>query len=304
MKKLISLVLVSLMCFSLAVPSFALTCSVNDVLANADNMLGTIIRSEKCMVTNNVFEGRNSGAAEGVITTSYIEDTDGSYTIYQYINGVLTDCHTTIPDSGLVLHKMYNDNGTITESTEVTMSQARTSVPDRVSVRNMGSVSYQHPITGTIYSLDCTIREGIYEQKEYTFNAGAAKTLADWTASLLSLWAFSTNPTNVISKTLDFLSVTGLLSLSINGFYTVLLTRTVTCNYNNQEFYGDATSPSANYPQGCLEGTYAAVVDNGQTKLITEGYTVTHWGSSNFGRMMLYKVFGIDEAPTSWQNAY
>ena len=40
----------------------------------------------------------------------------------------------------------------------------------------------------------------------------------------------------------------------------------------------------------------------GSTKIKTEGYTVRDWGNPSMGRWMMYNVFGIDEAPTSWTN--
>ena len=47
-----------------------------------------------------------------------------------------------------------------------------------------------------------------------------------------------------------------------------------------------------------LTGTYC-YLDIATNKIKTEGYTVRDWGNSSMGRQMMYKVFGIDEAPTS-----
>ena len=63
-----------------------------------------------------------------------------------------------------------------------------------------------------------------------------------------------------------------------------------------------AISPGTNYPEGELEGTYAVVENGSQLTIIREGYTVSSWGQSTFGRMMMYQVFSIDEAPTYWSN--
>lgn len=41
---------------------------------------------------------------------------------------------------------------------------------------------------------------------------------------------------------------------------------------------------------------------NRSNDIKTEGYTVRDWGNASMGRWMMYKVFGIDEAPTSWTN--
>lgn len=79
------------------------------------------------------------------------------------------------------------------------------------------------------------------------------------------------------------------------------MTERIKCDFYNQEIHGTATSHSG-YPHVILDGTYAFVTEKGETEIITEGYTVRDWGNSSMGRWMMYNVFGIDEAPTSWSN--
>lgn len=116
------------------------------------------------------------------------------------------------------------------------------------------------------------------------------------------MWAFATCGHKIAVEIIGFLSATNVLDEGLNGIYTALVTKSIPCSYNNQRFYGNATAPSTDYPEGFLVGTYAVVKNGTQSKVITGGYTVRDWGQPTFGRMMLYRVFGIDDTPTSWSN--
>lgn len=308
MKKFIAFILSIAMINSISATAFATGDFTEET---RPEIIGTIVHEEAVQLSQDYqpLKANTENQVTGLSTMSYVENADGSYTIYQYLNGVLTDQHTTIPGSGTVDHIYYNFDGTYTESTEnvaaqqgiVPASMLR-GAPDHVSIRDMGYMHYNHPWTGTIYSISVEIYDRYYMDSEFTFGKGTAKTLADWTTTILSVWAFTTNPVTIASCTIDFLSATGLLSKGLNALYTVAFTRTIPCTYANQTFYGTATAPNTNYPEGELEGTYAVVKNGNQTKTIREGYTVSSWGQSTFGRMMMYQVFGIDEAPTSWTN--
>lgn len=307
MKKFFALILTLSMICSMSTTAFATSNSTGTTKAG---IIGTIAHEETVQLTQEFqILSETTGTTTGLSTMSYVENPDGSYTTYQYLDGVLTDKHTTIPGSGIVYHTYYNPDGTYTESTENVAAQQGIvppsmlrGAPDHVSTRDMGYMHYYHSWTNTTYSISVEIYDRYYEDSEFTFGKGTAKTLADWTTTLLSVWSFSTNPATMLSLTIDFLSATGLLNKGLNAVYTVAFTRTIPCTYANQTFYGTATAPSTNYPEGELEGTYAVVKNGNQTKTIREGYTVSNWGESTFGRMMMYQVFGIDEAPTSWTN--
>lgn len=72
--------------------------------------------------------------------------------------------------------------------------------------------------------------------------------------------------------------------------------------YYNQSIRGVPTQPTGRGKEHTLTGTYCFLDVTGSTKIKTEGYTVRDWGNPSMGRWMMYNVFGIDEAPTSWTN--
>lgn len=303
MKKLLALFLSLAMVLSMSSTSFAADASSSTSKAG---IMGTVVHEEIVPISANYQTlSINTDQASGLSIMSYVENEDGSFTTYQYLNGILTDEHTTTPGSGIVEHTYYNVDGTCTQSTENVAAEQGIISPEmlrgaQASIRDMGYMHYKHHYTGTIYSISVEVYDRFYQNSSYRFGQGTAKTLAEWTNTLLSVWSYSVNPMTILSGTIGFLSATGLLQAGLNGVYTVLVTRVVSCDYSNQTFYGTATAPSSNYPEGILEGTYAVIHDNGQSKIIREGYTVSGWGTSPFGRAMMYKVFSIDEAPTSW----
>ncbi len=303
MKRFLSVVLSLVMIFSLSSPAFATAADANP------NIIGTVYW-ENSVGSDSSRDADSSKQVKAI--ASYTKNSDGSYTTYQYMNGVLTDEHTTIPGSGIVYHTYYDADGTISKTTEnvaldqnIPMSDASSrGAPTSVSIRDMGYMHYIHPWTDTRYSIFVKIQDEYYgeEDTEFTFRQGTARTLAEWTNTLLSVWSFETDPVTIISFAIGFLSATGVLVEILDGVYSVVITKTIPCTYNNQKFFGTATAPSTNYPEGYLQGTYAVIRNGNQSKSITEGYTVRSWGTNTFGRMMMYQVFGIDEAPTSWTN--
>ncbi len=308
MKKFLALILSLSMICSMTPVAFAASPPTGKTRTG---IVGVIVHEEATQLSqeHQLLRTSSEGQATGLSTMSYTENADGSYTTYQYLDGVLTDKHTTIPGSGIVNHTYYNLDGTYTEVTENVSAQQGivsaamfSGAPDHVSTRNMGYMHYDHIWTGTRYSISVEIYDRYYYDSEFTFGVGDAKTLADWTSALLAVWAFSVNPVTLASAIVGFLSATGLLNLGVDAIYTALFTQTIRCTYANQTFYGTATAPNTNYPVGELEGTYAVVKNGSQTETITEGYTAGDWGNRTFGRMMMYRVFGIDDAPTSWTN--
>ena len=185
---------------------------------HSSNIIGTIYWEE----TVDTPTMQNTNESESVTAvSSFTKNSDGSYTTYQYIDGTLTDKHTTIPGSGIVYHTYYESDGSVLETVEnVALDQgllpANTSsrgVPTNVSIRDMGYMHYYHSWTGKYYSIFVEIKDEYYgeEDTEFTFRQGTAKTLAEWTNTLLSVWAFTVNPMTILSGIIGFLSATGLL---------------------------------------------------------------------------------------------
>lgn len=57
-----------------------------------EGIIGTIVIEETCDVTTDV--KTRSTSTSGTSTVSFVENVDGSFIVYQYINDVLTDEHS------------------------------------------------------------------------------------------------------------------------------------------------------------------------------------------------------------------
>lgn len=207
-------------------------------------------------------------------------------------------------ESGIALPSTDNEAGNTSTETEFTKPQTRadTNIPDEVNFRNLGFMHYRNTITNTIFSIDCNLREGWFKDREYTFNAGVSQRLGKWTAAIVSVFFFHHNAEGMAETIISGATSYGILEKLATGLYSCVLNRTIVCDYYNQEIHGDPTQPAGQGTSARLDGVYA-YVDYGSGPVVkTEGYTVRDWGNGAMGRQMMYKVFGIDEAPTSWSN--
>lgn len=148
MKKFFALILTLSMICSMSTTAFATSNSTGTTRAG---IIGTIAHEETVQLTQEFqILSETTGTTTGLSTMSYVENPDGSYTTYQYLDGVLTDKHTTIPGSGIVYHTYYNPDGTYTESTENVAAQQGIVPPSML--RGAPDHACKHPRYG-IYAL-------------------------------------------------------------------------------------------------------------------------------------------------------
>ena len=270
--------------------------------------------AEEIFSTNGYIQGKviefsadttNSIVSNDTIV-SYEENEDGSITIYQYQNGELIEAHTTIPGSLVVHHEYYEENHVRqnVEYIDINNNEEEDSVsrltstdsPDYVNNRPLGYMHYNNGIIPVI-SIYCHVEEEGYNNKQFTLNAGTAKTLAEWTAWVMAQMVVMGSTAGVVAKFVTKWVVRNVLEETVEGMYMALITKTIDCKYYNQHIYGECTSHSGKN-EGLLEGTY--IYYDGE--IITEGYTTRMWGQDALGRMMFYKVIGVEYIPTSWTN--
>ncbi len=248
----------------------------------------------------------DSQTAETITATvSYVENADGSYTVYQYENAVLKEAHTTTPGSGRVDSVYCAADGSCRTETDYTDTQSRAAnsdIPDSVSEHPLGNMNYLSPWTYELFTIKCYVREAYFSNRSYTFYKGKAQTLAKWTAALVSVYFFHVKAPDIVLAIITGAEISGLLEKTINGLYTVIFTKTITCDYFNQELHGDPVTPAGLGNHGRLDGTLAFIDYGDEIKTITEGYTTHQWGNNAMGRQMMYKVFQMDVYPTSWTN--
>lgn len=254
----------------------------------------------------------NESEAQPYVVISVEEHQDGSITIYQYEDGSLIEEHLTAPGSGVVTHTYYNNDGTIVSNVEITKENNYEITPylnndpysnlaSSASKRPLGYMHYRQPFNQTLYSTECYVIDEEHLNQEYTFYTGVADTLSGWIARIVSIFLFYVGGANIALEIIGGLGAFGVFDGAVSGVMTVLITKTIRCNYYNQEIHGDSTSHTG-YKHVRLDGTYAFVTVDGDTQIITEGFTVRDWGTNKLGREMMYKMYGIDENPTSWTN--
>lgn len=298
MKKFLFSMLATTLVLSLSLPATAA------VEVSTGEVIGDIFYkdfvTENGVVTSSVTDEQ---AIPATILSS-VNNPDGSITIYEYENDVLIEAHTTTPGSGRIDSVYYDATGKTKTETEFTKVQTRvdTNIPDEVHFRDIGYVHYRNSITNTIFSIDCSLREGWFKEREYTFNKGVSQRLGKWTAAIISVYYFHNSAEKMAEKIVSGATSYGILEKLATGLYSCVLNRTVVCDYYNQEIHGTPTQPSGQGKSARLDGVYAFVDYGSGYEIKTEGYTVRDWGNSSMGRQMMHSVFGIDEAPTSWTN--
>ena len=246
---------------------------------------------------------------------SYEEHTDGSITFYQYKQGVLIEETTTTPGSGIVYRTRYGSGGAISDTivtkpagTAVIQPQANndpySDLPSTATSRPLGYMHYLLPSSGEAFSIDCYVIDDRHENETYTIYEGAAENLTTFINAFLSVLDLRKiiSWDDFVNAVLDYFIDEALITIDpVELIVHTLMTRTVVCNYNNQEIHGDSVS-HPNRPHGRLDGTYVFLSIDDSYEIITEGYTVRDWGNPGMGRMMMLQVFGIDAAPSSWTN--
>lgn len=307
MKKTVSLILCLAMIFTLSPVTVA---AERDISQTAPGINGIIVFKE-IGSTGSAATRSNDTAT---VTVSYKDNGNRSYTIYQYNDDTLIEEHTSIAGSGIVNHKFYNDDGTVTTEEEIVQNDTETMVSPLVnndpysglsasaSKRTLGYMHYRSVGTEEIFSINCYVIDEQHINQPYTFYKDTAKTLSNWISTLISIWAFYANPADLMTDVVSGLGAYGILSGSLTGVLTVAITKTVRCTYYNQELHGDPTQPIGRGKHGRLDGTYCYLDISGNSDPKTEGYTVQDWRKSSMGRWMMYKVFGMDVFPTSWTN--
>lgn len=284
MKKLFSLMLTIVIIFSLGAPAYA---------AQTD------------AVEESVF--LETDTAIGHIKITYTESASGALSMYEYQNGELA------------VMTRYTPGNTYYERLYVTQNQSRSTystiwepvdfsdaiielppvaVPFADNTRHIGYMHYNNVYTGEILSIKCHVDEW-YSPEKKVMIAGTWGNIIDLGTFIVGAIGL---PATLASNVAYALLYAGAVGYIGNELKTLVSTE-VTANIIEQRIYGVCTSHSGK-PVGDLgDGkiTYVTTDNNkyaGET--FYEGYTTHDWGTSSLGRMMFWKVFGVEYTPTSW----
>lgn len=327
MKKFISVLLSLAMIVSLVPNVFAAQPIIS--ATTRTGILGEILY-EDSISTDSLSDAELTTANDHVnIIVSFLNNPDGSVTIYEYHNNQLSQYHSTFPGSGILYSTYVNEDGTSRSEITFTKASRNESLPAPTpsfvssastrattnytstesninspsSVRNLGYMHYRHTFTNTLYSIDCEVIERYHPDEEFTFNETTGGEISFWVGSIVSVFMLGAGPgTFLANKLVQKLITAGIIALGFGTTYFGVGSHTIRCNWYEQEIHGDPTAPSGSGQDIYLSGIYAFVDYGDGPEVETEGYTVRDWGNPSMGRWMMYNVFGIDESPSSWTN--
>lgn len=285
MKKIISVLLSLVMCFNMRCTCFA----SNKPMENRRNSYGEMISAEQ--TTN-----------EGKIMLTYTENEDGTSSYYSYLNGQLTGYTKFKPGNNYydlaTCITPYSRSNPHWERIYVTPSGNVRNISPRKTSRDIGYMHYSNSMTGEVFSIFCYVDEWYLEEKTTTIAGTWANMAAFTTWLVLQIGVLPALGTNIANAFL----YEGLVSLVGNSVQSTLSTE-VTANIVEQRIYGNSTT-HPDKPTGDLGEGQIVYVTTDNTSYAGEtfysGYTTHDWGTVDLGRMMFWKVYGIEYTPTSW----
>lgn len=285
MKKIFALVLSMVMLFSLSVPSYA---------ASSDS-------SEE-----NIFMELDTEI--GHIKITYNEDPSGTISFSEYQDGNLAILTKYTPGN------TYYERLDVSQSQSISTRAASTwdiidfsdavtvlppvAVPLADNTRHIGYMHYNNTLTGQILSIKCHVDEW-YSPDKKVMIAGTWGSIIDLGTFIVGAIGL---PATLASNVAYALLYAGAVAFVGNVLKTLVSTE-VNAYVIEQRIYGVCTSHSGK-PTGDLGDAKITYVttDNpayaGET--FYEGYTTHDWGTASLGRMMFWKVFGVEYVPTSW----
>lgn len=245
----------------------------------------------------------------GLLSSTYIKDDGTTYTEVTTVNQLGNTAQIeTIPSDEALLR-----SGATLSSDPVLLSFNRSdytktysNINNPTSVRTLGYMHYRHHFTDVLYSISCQVKERYHPQEDYTFNKNVGGEISFWLGVIGSVFGMADGTGGILTaaarKILNKWISVGLIVLGAGTTYFGVGSKTFRCNWYEQEIHGTPTAPAKTGKEIYLSGVYAFVdYDDGKgVQIETEGFTVRDWGDASMGRWMMYSVFGIDEAPTSW----
>lgn len=280
MKKFLSIILSLVMVFSLSATAFA-TSSNEDTLLELNTEVGQI-------------------------KLTYTEDAAGNISMFEY------------RDNALYVKTKYTPGNTYYERLDATQSQSRsiqsnwevvdfsnsiTELPPPImlfadNTRHIGYMHYNNVYTGQILSIKCHVDEW-YNSGKKVLVSGTYGTLVDLATFIVGGIGL---PAAIGSGVAAALLYAGVVAW-VGGVLKTAVSTEVTANVIDQRIYGVCTSHSGK-PTGDLgDAKIIYVTSNNSSyagETFYEGYTTHMWGTGELGRMMFWKVFGVEYTPTSW----
>lgn len=285
MKKFLSLLLIVVMLFSLGSTAYA---------------------AQDEASKENVFFDANTEI--GHVKVTYTQDSAGSLSMYEYHNGTLAVMTKYTPGNTYYERLTTTQNSLRSSAWEVVdfpaafIENSSSAILRADSTRQLGYMHYNNTLMGEILSIRCYVDEWYSPQKKVMISGtwGTIVDLATFVVGAIGL------PAAIASGVVSSLLYAGIVGFVGNTLKTLVSTE-VTANVVEQRIYGECTSHTGK-PLGDLgDARIIYVTTNNSSyagETFYEGYTTHDWGTSSLGRMMFWKVFGVEYTPTSWTGVY
>lgn len=280
MKKLLSIVLALTMVFTLSATAFAAQPTDEQTLIEVNT-------------------------DEGLIKVTGIEDAAGNISVFEYHNDELAIVTRYTPGETyyerLEVNESQLPSGATWEVVDFSDSIVETPpaiTPFAQKTRQLGYMYYNNQLVGEIYAIKCHVDEWYDEGKKVEIS-GNLGTLADFVQFIVGALGISLGIAGKLAQKLTSAAVVAI----VGGVVKTLVTTEVTANVTDQRIYGVCTSHSGK-PIGDLGNASIIYVTSDNSRyandVFYEGYTTHMWGTGELGRMMFWKVFGVEYTPTSW----
>lgn len=282
-KKLMSLALALVMCFSLCVPALAMDTEENDY--NTQKLL---------------YISEDEETNSGYKVTSTLNE-GGVYTIRGYQDSSLIEEYIVYPGNYTYEKQTFN-NGNITCDTVVVENAEISSNASSILGRAggyMGTMFYNNIPMGLIYSISCTINNSTDTNSSWQVQSFSGS-VAEWITKLIAALGISSAVATGCVESFLVSAAFEVISGAIHNKTTMTLKATVV----NHTITGTSTSPlDSSYHSATLYGKTATITAPGSAYegyTYRDGYSSADWGNNVFGRAMFKAVYNSDWTPTGW----
>ena len=246
----------------------------------------------------------NSENDEFVVTFEKLEN---GTTLYNYVNGELTEIVNVYPEKGyyeyatpsnyLKMNSMEWTRVDCEKDTIYTSSRALINP----TIRELGYMHYLNPLTYELSSIQCHVKEWPLTDTTVPVD-GSWTSVARFTAFLMG--SLGITHEDVIVRVIGTLAAATLIYIA--GNVLVASTRfDLAATDIRQEIIGLSTTHS-NLPQANLGEAHIYYFSTDSPLYAGEydykGYTTHLWRTGTLGSKMFFEVYGIEHVPTSWSS--
>jgi len=248
-----------------------------------------------------ILKYKDGNGSDLMITSE--KNNDGSYTLYSYLDNILTEICIAKPGASFIISQMVangDKNNIISEKTisagesgSVTSHDGITVMPQSYS--HLGYMHYYNMVMNRTLTIKCDVQE-YYKPDSYWDVTSFTGTLVQLIGLIIANLNLVSNIAANLAQRLIIVGIFGIFGAVVKALTTTRLNASVT------EYTIRGESITDIKPIGYLYGQTAYITDTkvGFGDFYRDGYITSDWGTAGLGRMMFYYVYGVEYVPTSW----